>query len=68
MMSDFSSSIGFPKGYGALRKPIFNNSNMSVDTTRAIYKELVLAVLLCGSETWVLKSQHTTRLSFTIVV
>ena len=32
-------------------------------TKRAVYKAVVLAVLLYGSETWVLKAQHTRRLN-----
>ena len=51
------------KTFGALRGPIFNNSNLSVATKRAVYRAVVLAVLLYGSETWVLKDQHTKRLN-----
>ena len=51
------------KAFGALRGPIFNNSNLSVATKRAVYRAVVLAVLLYGSETWVLKAQHTKRLN-----
>ncbi|XP_062507351.1 uncharacterized protein LOC134183789 [Corticium candelabrum] len=51
------------KAFGALRGPIFNNSNLSVATKRAVYRPVVLAVLLYEYETWVLKAQDTKRLN-----
>ena len=59
-MSDVTTRIEkASRAFGSLRGPIFNNPNMSVATKRAVYKAVVFAVLLYGSETWVLKAQHT---------
>lgn len=64
VMSDVSCRIEkASRAFGCLRGPIFNNSNISVATKRAVYEAVVLAVLLYGSETWVLKAQHTRRLN-----
>ena len=64
VMSEVSSRIEkASRAFGCLRGPIFNNPNMSVATKRAVYKAVVLAVLLYGSETWALKAQHIRRLN-----
>ena len=39
-----------------LREPIFRNSNFSISTKRAVYKAVVLSVLLYGAETWPIKA------------
>ena len=33
------------RAFGCLRKPIFQNSNLSVSTKRAVYRSVVLSVL-----------------------
>ena len=64
VMSGVNSSIEkASRAFGSLRGPIFNNPNLSVATKRAVYKAVVLAVLLYGSETWLIKAQHTRRLN-----
>ena len=64
VMSDVTSRLEkSSRAFGSLRGPIFNNSNMSVATKRAVYKAVVFAVLLYESKTWVLKAQHTQRLN-----
>ena len=51
------------RAFGYLRSPIFNNPILSVLTKKAVYRAAVLAVLLCGAETWTLKAEHVRRLS-----
>ena len=46
--------------FGALKGPVFSNSNLSCKTKRMVYKAVVLGVLLYGSETWTTK-RNTTR-------
>jgi len=43
------------KAFGCLRVPIFLNQTLSIDTKRAVYKAVVIPVLLYGAETWTLK-------------
>ena len=43
------------KAFGALREPIFRDSNLSLRTKRKVYKAVVLGVLLYGYETWTTK-------------
>ena len=60
VLSDVNSRIEkASRAFWSQRGPIFNNSNLSVAIKRAVYNAVVLAVLLHGSETWVLKAQHT---------
>jgi len=40
--------------FGCLRKPLFSNPAISKPTKRAVYKALVLSILLYGTETWCL--------------
>ena len=40
--------------FGALRKCLFSNPNISVDAKRAVYEELILSILLYGPEFWCL--------------
>ena len=46
------------RAFGCLRGPVFHNSVLSVATRRAVYKAVVLAVLLYGAETWTLNTEH----------
>ena len=48
--------------FGALKCPIFNNSNLSYKTKRMVYKAVVLGVLLYGSETWTTKCDATRKM------
>ena len=50
------------KAFGALREPIFRDSNLSLRTKRKVYKAVVLGVLLYGSETWTTKRDAIRRL------
>ena len=38
--------------FGALRKCLFSNPNISVDAKRAAYEGLILSILLYGAESW----------------
>lgn len=40
------------RAFGALRKPVFNNRDLKLETKRKIYQACVLSVLLYGSESW----------------
>ena len=51
------------KVFGSLRGPIFRNPVLSIATKRAVYKAVVLSVLLYGGETWTPKALHIRRLS-----
>ena len=48
--------------FGALRKPVFKDWNLSLRTKRLIYRGVVLGVLLYGSETWATKRDTTRKL------
>ena len=50
------------RAFGCLRKPIFQNSNLSLSTKRAVYRAMVMSVLLYGAETWTIKANHVKRL------
>ena len=41
---------GASRAFGALRRAVFKDSNLSFQTKRAVYQACVLAVLLYGSE------------------
>ena len=40
------------KAFGALRKAVFGNKDLRVETKRAVYQACILSVLLYGSECW----------------
>ncbi len=50
------------RAFGALKGPIFNNSNLSYKTKRMVYKAVVLGILLYGSETWTTKHDATKKM------
>ena len=50
------------RAFGALRKPVFDDENLSLSTKRKVYNACVLSVLLYGSETWTLLRKHVKRL------
>ena len=43
--------------------PVFKNKDLSLATKRAVYRAVVIAVLLYGAETWTMKAVHTRRLN-----
>ena len=47
------------RAFGCLRKPVFQDSNLSLST---VYRAMVLSVLLYGAETWTIKANHVKRL------
>ena len=47
------------RAFGCLRVPVFKNKDLSLATKRAVYRAVVLAVLLYGAETWTMKAVHT---------
>ena len=51
------------RAFGCLRVPVFKNKDLSLATKKAVYRAVVLAVLLYGAETWVMKAVHTRRLN-----
>ena len=51
------------RAFGCLRVPVFKNKDLSLATKSAVYRAVVLAVLLYGAETWTMKAAHTRRLN-----
>ena len=43
--------------------PVFKNKDLSLPTKRAVYRAVVLAVLLYGAETWTMKAVHIRHLN-----
>ena len=70
MMSDIRCRVEkASRAFRCLRGPIFNNFDISIPTKRTAYQEVVLAVLLYGSDTWVWKAQHIkSSMCFTTIV
>ena len=70
VLSDVNSRIEKDSiAFGSLRGSIFNNSQHVSGYQESDLQGNGLAVLLCGSEVWVLKVQLTRRLNaFTIAV
>lgn len=50
------------KAFGALRKSVFSDKDLLVQTKRKIYQSCVLSVLLYGSECWTLLSHQKRKL------
>lgn len=46
------------RAFGALRKAIFLDKNLTREIKRMIYQACVLSVLLYGSECWILLRKH----------
>ena len=44
------------KAFGALRKSVFLDKNLSLCTKRKVYNACVLSVLLYGAECWTLSA------------
>ena len=51
------------RAFGALLRPIFLCSALSLDIKRMVYRSVVLSVLLYGSETWAIKARQLHRLN-----
>ena len=51
------------KAFGCLRVPILFNRTLSINTKRAVYKAVVISILLYGAETWALKAPDVRRLT-----
>ena len=49
------------RAFGCLRSSIFDSQALSVQIKRGIYCAVVMYTLLCGSETWVVKSPSIRR-------
>ena len=50
------------KAFGALRKPVFQDKNLSLHTKRAIYKACGLTVLLYSAECWIPLRKHLRKI------
>ena len=51
------------KVFGCLRDAVFSNPTLSLSIKRDVYEATVLAVLLYGVETWILKARHLSHLT-----
>ena len=51
------------KAFGALRRAVFRDSNLSVKTKRRVYDACVMSILLYGSECWVPLRRDLRRLN-----
>jgi len=51
------------RAFGCLRKPIFQDINLSIATKRQVNRAVVFSAVLYGAETLVLKAQHVQRLN-----
>ncbi len=50
------------RAFGALKEPVFRDKNLSLATKKLVYKAVVLATLLYGSETWTTKRDAVRKL------
>ena len=50
------------KAFGALRKAVFKDKNLTLTTKRTVYQACVLSVLLYGAECWVPLRKHLQKL------
>ena len=48
--------------FGALRRPVFDDKDITLATKRLVYRSVVLGVLLYGAETWVIKRDTSKKL------
>ena len=63
VLMDVEDRIGrTSRAFGALCRPVFRDSNLSLRTKRMVYRAVVLGVLLYGAETCVNKSAATRKL------
>ena len=52
------------RAFGCLRVTVFKNKDLSMATKRAVYRAVVLTILLYGAEIWMMNAVHTRRLNF----
>ena len=57
------SRIAASRAFGALRKAVFMDKNLTLYTKRIIYNASVLSVLLYGSECWIPLRKHIQKLN-----
>ena len=50
------------RAFGCLRVPVFKNKDLSLATKGAVYRAVILAVLLYRAETCTMKAVHTRHL------
>ena len=50
------------RAFGCLRRSVFQDRNLSIDTKWQVYHSVVLSVLLYGAEAWTLKAKDARRL------
>ena len=50
------------RAFGALRRPVFGDKDLSLRTKRMVYCAVVLGVLLYGAEAWPTKREHSKKL------
>ena len=51
------------RAFGALRRPVFMDRNLTLETKRQIYSACVLSVLMYGSECWTPLRRHVRKLN-----
>ena len=56
------------KAFGCLKKPIYTSHHLSVNVKCAVYKAVVLATLLYGSERWAVKASQLHCLEVFLIV
>ena len=48
---------------GALKKPVFRDKNLALNTKRKVYQACVLSILLYGTECWISLKRHIRKLN-----
>jgi len=51
------------QAFGALKKTVFRDKNLTLSTKRKIYQACVLSVLLYGAECWIPLKKHIRKLN-----
>ena len=41
-----------------LGRPVLQNSHLSVEAKQTVYHDVVMAVLLCGTDTWIIEAEY----------
>ena len=61
---EVSTRIGkASRAFGCLQRSIFQNHRLTISTKKEVYKATVLSALLCGTETWAIKTHSLKRMS-----
>ena len=50
------------RAFGALKRPVFGDNNLSLRTKRLVYRGVVMGVLLYVAETWAIKRADSRKL------